>query len=635
LFRKLIATFLFITIYLHFLVAQNIPFTCNQDAYFSYHESGGDFFYKFNPSYNFTIIKQLDFTVNGLAYNPNDNFIYAINEGNSQIVRLDKNGDHLNLGFPIGLPGSSYWAGTFDKNGNMIISGGGDAWVVVLDVSVSPPIILSAVEKSYADGSSGNPVFGDIAVDPISGICYSFDNSSSSLVTIDLNSGAVEKIGSNASPSSNIFGGLYFDANGELTGISLKDIYTINKVTGASTLVGEGLDINAGIDACGCLNKIQFNKSVDSPEACQGDTLTFTFSIINNSDNTFTDIQFADPLHSGLNWIGNPSNTFSGTTEFSVLSGGFNLLTINEMQIPSGVSEFTIQALVVGNSANFSSIYNQAKIDGFTQIWESIIDSNNPITSDEGDATQINISPTPSLEMNLESLEKECEGGSISLFANAPFSGEYVWETPNGEFSEGQNYNQLNSTFDDSGIYNITFTDNFGCQIDSFLKIEIFPSPLVNLGNDSMFCLENPFYISAGNHTDYLWQDGSTRADFLVENYGTYTVGVMNEFGCFGRDSITFFTNCSTELFVPNAFSPNEDGENDFFQAYGIEVVQFKLKIFDRWGAFLFESNHLEQGWDGKYKGQLKENGVYVYFIQAAFLDGTSIQKKGDFTLMR
>ena len=634
-FRKLIATFLFITIYLHFLVAQNIPFTCNQNAYFSYHESGGDFFYKFNPSFNFTIIKQLDFTVNGLAYNPNDNFIYAINEGNSQIVRLDKNGDHLNLGFPIGLPGSSYWAGTFDKNGNMIISGGGDAWVVVLDVSVSPPIILSAVEKSYADGSSGNPVFGDIAVDPISGICYSFDNSSSSLVTIDLNSGAVEKIGSNASPSSNIFGGLYFDANGELTGISLKDIYTINKVTGASTLVGEGLDINAGIDACGCLNKIQFNKSVDSPEACQGDTLTFTFSIINNSDNTFTDIQFADPLHSGLNWIGNPSNTFSGTTEFSVLSGGFNLLTINEMQIPPGVSEFTIQALVVGNSANFSSIYNQAKIDGFTQIWESIIDSNNPITSDEGDATQINISPTPSLEMNLESLEKECEGGSISLFANAPFSGEYVWETPNGEFSEGQNYNQLNSTFDDSGIYNITFTDNFGCQIDSFLKIEIFPSPLVNLGNDSMFCLENPFYISAGNHTDYLWQDGSTRADFLVENYGTYTVGVMNEFGCFGRDSITFFTNCSTELFVPNAFSPNEDGENDFFQAYGIEVVQFKLKIFDRWGAFLFESNHLEQGWDGKYKGQLKENGVYVYFIQAAFLDGTSIQKKGDFTLMR
>ena len=634
-FRKLIATFLFITIYLHFLVAQNIPFTCNQNAYFSYHESGGDFFYKFNPSFNFTIIKQLDFTVNGLAYNPNDNFIYAINEGNSQIVRLDKNGDHLNLGFPIGLPGSSYWAGTFDKNGNMIISGGGDAWVVVLDVSVSPPIILSAVEKSYADGSSGNPVFGDIAVDPISGICYSFDNSSSSLVTIDLNSGAVEKIGSNASPSSNIFGGLYFDANGELTGISLKDIYTINKVTGASTLVGEGLDINAGIDACGCLNKIQFNKSVDSPEACQGDTLIFTFSIINNSDNTFTDIQFADPLHPGLNWIGNPSNTFSGTTEFSVLSGGFNLLTINEMQIPSGVSEFTIQALVVGNSANFSSIYNQAKIDGFTQIWENIIDSNNPITSDEGDATQINISPTPSLEMNLESLEKQCEGGSISLFANAPFSGEYVWETPNGEFSEGQNYNQLNSTFDDSGIYNITFTDNFGCQIDSFLNIEIFPSPLVNLGNDSMFCLENPFYISAGNHTDYLWQDGSTRADFLVENYGMHTVGVMNEFGCFGRDSITFFTNCSTELFVPNAFSPNEDGENDFFQAYGIEVVQFNLKIFDRWGAFLFESNHLEQGWDGKYKGQLKENGVYVYFIQAAFLDGTSIQKKGDFTLMR
>ncbi len=635
LFKKLTIIFIFVTIHLHFLVAQNIPFTCNQDAYFSYHESGGDFFYKFNPSFNFTLIKQLDFTINGLAYNPNDNFIYAINEGNSQIVRLDKNGDHLNLGFPIGLPGGSYWAGAFNKDGNMVISGGGDAWVVVLDVSVSPPVILSAVEKSYADGSSGNPVFGDIAVDPISGICYSFENSSSRLVTIDLNTGAVEKLGTNSSPSSNIFGGLYFDASGELTGISLKDIYKINKVTGASTFVGEGLDINAGIDACSCLNDIQFNKSVDLPEACQGDTVTFTFSIINNSDNIFTDIQFADPLHPDLMWLGNPSNTFGGTMETTPLANNYNLLTINEMQIPTGISEFTISALVVGNSSNFSSIFNQAKVDGFTQIWESIIDSNDPMTSDEGDATRVNISPTPALEMNLQSLEKECEGDPISLFANAPIAGEYVWEIPNGEFSEGQNYNLLNSTFDDSGIYNITFTDGFGCQIDSFLNIEISPSPMVNLGNDSMFCLENPFYISAGNHSNYIWQDGSTTNDFLVENYGTFAVEVMNEFGCFGRDSISFSTNCSTELFVPNAFSPNQDGENDFFQAYGIEVINFNLKIFDRWGAFLFESNNMEQGWNGKFKGQLKENGVYVYLINATFLDGTSIQKKGDVTLMR
>lgn len=634
-YKDIVVILLFTTIHLQLLVGQNIPFTCNQDAYFAYHESGNGLFYKFNPSFNFTLIKQLNFTINGLAYNPNDNFIYAINESNSQIVRLDKNGDHINLGFPVGLPGSSYWAGAFDKNGNMIISGGGDAWVVTLDVSVSPPVILSAVEKSFADGSSGNPVFGDIAVDPISGICYSFENSSSRLVSIDLNSGAVEKIGSNSSPSSNIFGGLYFDASGELTGIILKDIYKINKLTGASTLIGEGLDINTGIDACGCLNDIQFNKSIDSPEICHGDTVTFTFSIINNSNNTFTDIQFADPLHPDLMWVGNPNNLFGGTMEITPLASNYNLLTINEMQITPGTSEFTMQAVVVGNSPNFSTIYNQAKIDGFTQVWESILDSNNPITSDEGDATAINISPTPSLEMNLQSLEKECEGNPISLSANAPIAGEYLWETPNGEFSEGQNFNQLNATFEDSGIYNITFTDGFGCQIDSFLNIEIFPSPTVNLGNDSMFCLENPFYISAGNHTDYLWQDGTTTNDFLVENYGVFSIEVMNEFGCIATDSISFSTNCSTELFVPNAFSPNEDGENDFFRAYGIEVIDFNLKIFDRWGAFLFESNNIQEGWNGKFKGQRTSNGVYVYLISATFLDGTTVQKKGDVTLMR
>lgn len=634
-FKKTGFILFLITMHLHFLFAQNIPFTCNQDGYFSYHESGGDFFYKFNPSFNFTLIKQLDFSINGLAYNPNDNFIYAINESNSQIVRLDKNGDYTNLGFPVGLPGEKYWAGTFDKNGNMIISGSGDAWVVVLDVSVSPPVIISAVEKYHADGSSGNPVFGDIAVDPTTGICYSFENSYGKLVTIDLNAGTVTKVGSDPSPSSHIFGGLYFDASGELTGISLKDIYKINKVTGAATLVGEGLDINSGIDACGCLNDIQFNKSVDSPEICQGDTITFTFSIINNSDNTFTEIQFADPLHPDLIWVGNPSNTFGGTAEFIPLTNGYNLLNIKEMQISPGVSEFSISALTVGNSSSFSFIYNQAKIDGFTQIWESIINSNNPITSAEGDATQISISPTPSFEIDLQSFENECNGGPISLFANVPISGEYVWETPNGDFIEDQIYTKLISTFDDSGIYNITFTDNFGCQIDSFLNIEISPSPIVNLGNDSIFCLENPFHISAGNYEEYTWQDESNSSDFLVENYGTYSVEVMNEYGCFGRDSITFSTNCSTELYVPNAFSPNDDGENDFFKAYGIEVVNFNLKVFDRWGAFLFESNNIEQSWNGNFNGQRKENGVYVYLIVATFLDGTMIQKEGDFTLMR
>lgn len=634
-FKKIGLSFLFTTIHLQIIFAQNIPFTCNQDAYFSYHESGDDYFYRFNPSFNFTLIKQLDFSVNGLAYNPNDNFIYAINESNSQIVRLDKNGDYLNLGFPVGLPGNNYWAGTFDKNGNMIISGGGNAWVVTLDVSVSPPVIISAVEKYHADGSAGNPVFGDIAVDPISGICYSFENSSGKLVTIDVNSGAVTKIGSAPNPSPHIFGGLYFDGSGELTGISLKDIYSINKVTGAATLIGEGLDINSGIDACGCLNDIQFNKSVDSSEICQGDTITFTFSIINNSDNTFTDIHFADPLHPDLIWLGSPSHTFGGNVEIIPLGGDYNLLTINEMEIQPGISEFSISALAVGNSSNFSYIYNQAKIDGFTQIWESIINSNNPITSAQGDATLISISPTPSFEIDLQSFENACDGDPFSLFANVPTSGEYIWETPSGVFFTDQTYTNLSATFDDSGNYNITFTDDFGCQIDSFLTLEIFPNPIVDLGNDSILCFENPFYISAGNHVNFTWQDGSSSNSFLIENYGNYSVEVMNEYGCFGKDSITFSTNCPTELYVPNAFSPNGDGENDFFKVYGIEVIDFNLKIFDRWGALLFESNNLHLGWNGNFKGKRKENGVYVYLIKATFLDGTTIQKEGDFTLMR
>jgi len=87
----------------------------------------------------------------------------------------------------------------------------------------------------------------------------------------------------------------------------------------------------------------------------------------------------------------------------------------------------------------------------------------------------------------------------------------------------------------------------------------------------------------------------------------------------------------STELFVPNVFSPNDDGENDLFIARGTGIRNFKMVVYDRWGNKVFESEDIMQGWDGTFRGVKMNSAVFVYYI----LSGDEVISKGNVTLLR
>jgi gliding motility-associated-like protein len=73
--------------------------------------------------------------------------------------------------------------------------------------------------------------------------------------------------------------------------------------------------------------------------------------------------------------------------------------------------------------------------------------------------------------------------------------------------------------------------------------------------------------------------------------------------------------NC--KMYVPNAFSPNGDGVNDLFQPYSnCTLENFEMKIFDRWGTLLFQTQNADTGWNGMYRGQEAESTAYLYYIQ-------------------
>lgn len=88
-------------------------------------------------------------------------------------------------------------------------------------------------------------------------------------------------------------------------------------------------------------------------------------------------------------------------------------------------------------------------------------------------------------------------------------------------------------------------------------------------------------------------------------------------------------------LFVPNAFTPNGDGLNDFFTSFGEFEQDFELQIYDRWGKLIFQSFAQNPGWDGTFKGQPVSEGVYVYRLRVKGYDGVELRRDGSITLYR
>jgi gliding motility-associated-like protein len=88
-------------------------------------------------------------------------------------------------------------------------------------------------------------------------------------------------------------------------------------------------------------------------------------------------------------------------------------------------------------------------------------------------------------------------------------------------------------------------------------------------------------------------------------------------------------------LFIPNAFTPNSDGLNENFKVVQTNMQQFYLKIMNRWGEILFETNNINDGWDGTYKGNAVQADSYLYFVEAKGYSGTEYYRKGSITLIR
>ena len=132
------------------------------------------------------------------------------------------------------------------------------------------------------------------------------------------------------------------------------------------------------------------------------------------------------------------------------------------------------------------------------------------------------------------------------------------------------------------------------------------------------------------------WSDGSTGNSLTVSDFGHYWANVTNG-ACSSTDSIWVKRDCY--LNIPNSFSPSGDGLNDYFiprQLLSAGLQTFVMKIFNRWGEIIFQTDKLDgRGWDGKYGGKDQPMGVYVYYIEAQWENGFKNTFQGNVTLVR
>ena len=164
-----------------------------------------------------------------------------------------------------------------------------------------------------------------------------------------------------------------------------------------------------------------------------------------------------------------------------------------------------------------------------------------------------------------------------------------------------------------------------------------------NLGHDVFLCDTTTLTLDPGLRTavSYLWQDGSRNPTLSVNRSGEYWVQVTDVNGCIKKDSIDItIQNCDDcSLFIPSAFTPNNDGLNDLFKARAecpnISLQNFSLSVYNRWGQLVFLTNDINDGWDGTYRNKKLDQGVYVYLVKYSFKQAKLRQQKGTIALVR
>lgn len=241
-----------------------------------------------------------------------------------------------------------------------------------------------------------------------------------------------------------------------------------------------------------------------------------------------------------------------------------------------------------------------------------------------------------------------CYKTNATLFGSASnLSGtvNYAWSPPDS--LNTPNAATTIVRIDTTRQFTLTVTDNYGCNFSVTDSVMVFMQPMlvVFAGNDTNAILGRPHQMLATgkNATDFIWTPAGPLNNAFIANPSAilyndtyFHVLVTDAIGCTDDDDIFIKVYEGPTYYLPNAFSPNADGLNDIFVPIpvGIKSTDY-FRVFNRFGAMMFETRQWMQGWDGTLKGKPAAAGTYVWMIKGIDKNGSLVEMKGTVILLR
>lgn len=260
-------------------------------------------------------------------------------------------------------------------------------------------------------------------------------------------------------------------------------------------------------------------------------------------------------------------------------------------------------------------------------------------------STSIAPSTLPSIDGSVSTIDA-CNDGSAQLVASASGGTGNLSFSLNG--SPGQDIGNFENLF--AGEYLLAVSDELGCEVSELVEVEGGPLLLIEEVQTSPPTCGPPdgqieIQASGGTGTLYYLVDGSiwsSAPTFSGLTAGTFEITVLDAIGCRTTTEVSLPPPVC-QVYVPNVFSPNLDGENDLFEVFTnslYDVNILKYEIFDRWGELVWRRENFtihtsKDWWDGYFRGQPATQGVYVYVIHLQYNNGFEEVKAGDVCLIR
>lgn len=317
-----------------------------------------------------------------------------------------------------------------------------------------------------------------------------------------------------------------------------------------------------------------------------------------------------------------------------------NLVDVENCEEGNGTADATTTGGVTytwSSDENFDNVLSNEAVFNFpvtltpTQYFVEILDEFGcPLVE------SITVGAYP-VEFDFGAEQSVCEGESPEI--DLPDGLTVTWQNDD---------NPLDDVIFEDDFYVGTVTNQFNCSLTDTLfvtandvteNLEINAEPdTILLGDQSQLT------VTQDDRFTYEWDNGD-----LLDNPGisdpiatpgettSFIVSITDETGCTGTMSVrvTVETNCEQFLYFPNAFTPNDDGLNDVLFVEGLSLDEVFFTIYNRWGEKVYESNSLEEGWDGTHNGDLVCPDVYGYYLRVRCTDGNEIYRQGNVSVIR